>query len=296
MVKRRHQQGPNGQDPRVTTGRRYDPSMEVALVGQGGAGKSVLAGTVRRHLARAGRPVLVLDRLSKQGLFEEVSLQVRAGEVLGLGGLVGAGRSELARAIYGLYPADRGEMKLLEKPWKPRSAHEALRRGLVYLPEERKRQGLVLGHSLREMVSIGFSDRLARWGLVSRPKERSAVAEVLKQYDVRARNAEQPIGTLSGGNQQKALLGRWLGRDPEVIILDEPTRGVDVGAKAQIHATIDRLAAQGKGILFISSDLPELVGMSDRILVMNRGRIVAELSGEDKTEHNLILAASGLYT
>ncbi len=245
--------------------------------------------------ASLGEPVLVLDRLSKRGLFEEISLEVRAGEIVGLGGLVGAGRSELARAIYGLYPADEGEMKLLGRPWKPRSAHESLRRGLVYLPEERKRQGLVLGHSLREMVSIGFSDRLTRWGLLSRRRERSAVAGILKAYDVRARNAEQSVGTLSGGNQQKALLGRWLGREPEVIILDEPTRGVDVGAKAQIHATVDRLAAEGKGVLFISSDLPELVGMSDRILVMNRGRIAAELAGEDKTEHNLILAASGLY-
>jgi ABC-type sugar transport system ATPase subunit len=118
----------------------------------------------------------------------------------------------------------------------------------------------------------------------------------LKLYDVRAASPEQPIGTLSGGNQQKALLGRWLGRDPSVIILDEPTRGVDVGAKAQIHAVIDRLAADGKGVLLISSDLPELIGMSDRILVMNRGQIAAELSGETKTEHNVLLAASGLYS
>ncbi len=246
--------------------------------------------------ASVGETVLELDHLSRKGLFADISLEVRAGEIVGLGGLVGAGRSELARAIYGLYPADTGGMKLLGKPWKPKSAHESLKRGLVYLPEERKRQGLVLGHSLREMVSIGFSDRLTKWGLLSRRKERSTIAEILKLYDVRAQSPEQPIGTLSGGNQQKALLGRWLGRDPEVILLDEPTRGVDVGAKAQIHATIDRLAALGKAVLLISSDLPELVGMSDRILVMNRGQIAAELSGEKKTEHNVILAASGLYS
>jgi rhamnose transport system ATP-binding protein len=246
--------------------------------------------------AAAGNVVLELDRLSRAGLFENISLKVGAGEIVGLGGLVGAGRSELARAIYGLYPADKGEMKLLGKPWKPHSAHDALKRGLVYLPEERKRQGLVLGHSLREMVSIGFSDRLTRWGLLSRSKERSRVQDLLKLYDVRAQSGEKAIGTLSGGNQQKALLGRWLGRDPEVILLDEPTRGVDVGAKAQIHAVIDRLAASGKGVLLISSDLPELVGMSDRILVMNRGQIAAELAGDKKTEHNVILAASGLYS
>jgi rhamnose transport system ATP-binding protein len=246
--------------------------------------------------ASAGDVVLELDQLSRSGLFEGISLQVRAGEIVGLGGLVGAGRSELARAIYGLYNADKGGMTLLGKDWKPRSANDALKRGLVYLPEERKRQGLVLGHSLKAMVSIGFSDRLTKWGLLSKRREQSTVAELLKLYDVRAQSPEQPIGTLSGGNQQKALLGRWLGRDPQVIILDEPTRGVDVGAKAQIHAVIDRLAANGKGVLLISSDLPELVGMSDRILIMNRGRIAAELQGHDKTEHNVLLAASGLLS
>lgn len=242
-----------------------------------------------------GEPVLELEHLTRAGLFQDISLQVRAGEIVGLGGLVGAGRSELARAIYGLYSIDNGEMRLTGQTWKPRSAHHALKRGLVYLPEERKRQGLVLEHSLRDSVSIGFSDRLTRWGILPRKTERNAVAEILKQYDVRAASPDQAIGTLSGGNQQKALLGRWLGRDPAVIILDEPTRGVDVGAKAQIHATIDRLAAAGKGVLLISSDLPELIGMSDRILVMNRGQIAAELTGDDRTEHNVLLAASGLY-
>ncbi len=242
-----------------------------------------------------GESVLKLEHLSRAGLFANVSLELRAGEIIGLGGLVGAGRSELARAIYGLYPADAGKMQLLGKPWKPGAAHESLKRGLVYLPEERKRQGLVLEHSLRETVSIGFSDRLSRFGLLPRRKERAAVAEILNRYDVRAAGPDQAVGTLSGGNQQKALLGRLLGRDPQVIILDEPTRGVDVGAKAQIHATIDRLAAAGKAVLFISSDLPELLGMSDRILVMNRGQIAAELTAGDMTEHNVLLAASGLY-
>lgn len=241
-----------------------------------------------------GEPVLELEHLTRAGLFQDISLQVRAGEIVGLGGLVGAGRSELARAIYGLYSADSGKMRLTGQPWKPRSAHQALKRGLVYLPEERKRQGLVLEHSLRDTVSIGFSDRLTRWGILPRRKERNTVAEILQLYDVRAASPEQAIGTLSGGNQQKALLGRWLGRDPAVLILDEPTRGVDVGAKTQIHATIDRLAAQGKGVLLISSDLPELIGMSDRILVMNRGQIAAELTSENRTEHNVLLAASGL--
>lgn len=243
-----------------------------------------------------GDTLLQVDNLTRHGMFRDVCLQVQRGEIVGLGGLVGAGRSELARAIYGLYSIDAGQMTLRGKPWRPRSPHRSLQSGLVYLPEERKRQGLVLGHSLRESVSIGFSDLLTRYGLVNRRQEAARLEEILGAYDIRASSLAQPVGTLSGGNQQKALLARWLERDPEIILLDEPTRGVDVGAKAQIHAVVDRLAAAGKAVLFISSDLPELVGMSDRILVMNRGTIDVELSGTEMTEHNVILAASGMYS
>jgi ABC-type sugar transport system ATPase subunit len=144
-------------------------------------------------------------------------------------------------------------------------------------------------------VSIGFSDLLAQFGIVNRRVEATRVQAALGRYDIRASGSEQLVGTLSGGNQQKALLARWLEREPAVILLDEPTRGIDIGAKAQIHALIDLLARAGRAILFISSDLPELVGMSDRILVMNRGTIDVELSGSEMTEHNVILAASGLY-
>lgn len=239
-------------------------------------------------------PLLELQGLSRSGLFQNITFQVHAGEIVGLAGLVGAGRSELARAIYGMYPCDTGEMRLLGSRWTPRGPEASIQRGLVYLPEERKRQGLVLDHSLQESISIGFSDLLSKLGLIDRRQERARVASALKQYDIRAESASQTIGTLSGGNQQKALLARWLERDPAVIILDEPTRGVDVGAKAQIHALIARLAAAGKGIVLISSDLPELLELSDRILVMNRGSIGAELRGAEMTEHNVILAASGL--
>lgn len=241
-----------------------------------------------------GKTLLEVDSLNCEEMFHDVSLQVRSGEIVGLAGLVGAGRSELARAIYGLYPPDRGRMKLLGKNWAPSSPHDALNAGLVYLPEERKRQGLVLDHTLGESLSIGFSGQRSRFGLINRSQEASRVRDVLKTYDIRTTGPRQLIGTLSGGNQQKALLARWLERDPRVIILDEPTRGVDVGAKAEIHAHIDRLAAAGKAILFISSDLPEVLGMSDRVLVMNRGTIAAELSGDNMNEHNVILAASGM--
>jgi rhamnose transport system ATP-binding protein len=247
---------------------------------------------------RSGIPedvLLELDRVSRAGRFRSVSLKVHAGEIVGLAGLIGAGRSELARAIYGLDTIDEGAMKLTGASWQPTHPREALRRGLVYIPEERKRQGLVFGHSLADSISIGFSDRLTRCGIISARAERNCVRQALARYDIRAADPRQPVGTLSGGNQQKALLARWLERDPQVILLDEPTRGVDVGAKAQIHALVDRLAAEGKGILFISSDLGEILGMSDRILVMNRGAIETELRGGDMTAQNVILAASGLY-
>lgn len=250
----------------------------------------------RTRSGALGDPRLELEGVTRAGMFQDISLTVRAGEIVGLAGLVGAGRSELARAIFGMYPLEGGTMRLNGQRWSPSGPHDALRAGLVYLPEERKRQGLVLDHSLADSLSIGFSDLLSRCGLINRRREKAGILELIKSYDIRAQLADQPIGTLSGGNQQKALLARWLERNPNMIVLDEPTRGVDVGAKAQIHATIDRLAANGKGVLLISSDLPEVLGMSDRVLVMNRGRIGAELRGEEMTEQNLLLAASGLQS
>jgi rhamnose transport system ATP-binding protein len=242
-----------------------------------------------------GAPALELLGVARAGMFHGVNLTVHAGEIVGLAGLVGAGRSELARAVYGLYPIDEGSMSLCGRPWRPTHPRQSVKAGLVYIPEERKRQGLVLEHSLSDAIGIGISDRLARFGLVPPKTQNRLVQEAIGRYDIRAGSAEQAIVTLSGGNQQKALLARWLERDPQVIILDEPTRGVDVGAKSQIHSLIDRLAAAGKAVLLISSDLGEVIGMSDRIFVMNRGTIETELTGDEKTEHNVVLASSGLY-
>jgi rhamnose transport system ATP-binding protein len=241
-----------------------------------------------------GEPLLEVRGLTCTGMFRDVSFALRAGEIVGMIGLVGAGRSELVRAIYGMYPVDAGQMRLYGKPWAPREPRDSIAAGLVYVPEERKRQGLVLGHSVLEAVSIGFSDVISRMGLIDRRRERDRVGRVFRTYDVRAANQRQAVGTLSGGNQQKALLARWLERDPRVILLDEPTRGVDIGAKAQIHALIDRLAAAGKAVLLISSDVAEVLGMSDRVLVMNRGTVAAELKGAEATQHNVLLAASGM--
>ena len=249
----------------------------------------------RTRGGQLGQPLLELEGASRAGLFHDVSLSVGAGEVVGLAGLAGAGRSELARAIYGLYALDRGTMRVDGHRWRPRRSRDALRAGLVYVPEERKRQGFVLDHPLERAIGIGFSDQLTRWGMIRGGKERARVRTAIERYAIRATGPKQLVAALSGGNQQKTLLARWLERDPKVVILDEPTRGVDVGAKSQIHALIDQLAARGKAILFISSDLGEIVGMSDRILVMNRGTIETELRGSEMTAPNVILAASGLY-
>ena len=242
----------------------------------------------------SGMPLLELQGVSREGMFRDINLKVHPGEIVGLAGLVGAGRSELARAIYGLYPCDAGSMRLRGNEWKPRGPHESLAAGLVYLPEERKRQSLVPDHSVGDSISIGFSDLLSRWGVIRGRAEQARVKGAMKTYDVRAASPTQPIGTLSGGNQQKAMLARWLEREPTVLLLDEPTRGVDVGAKAEIHQLIDRLAESGRGVLLISSDLPEVLGMSDRVLVMHRGTIAAELRDDAMTQENIILAASGI--
>lgn len=244
----------------------------------------------------SSEPALELIGATRHSMFSDISYSVRRGEIVGLAGLVGSGRSELARAIYGLYPLDSGLMRLFGRPWRPTCPNEALNAGLIYLPEERKRQGLVLDHSVNESISIGFTDQIARRGIVPLRRERARVSQAMSNYDVRSGHPRQAIGTLSGGNQQKAMLARWLERRPNVIILDEPTRGVDVGAKAEIHALIDRLAASGCAILLISSDLPEILGISDRVLVMHQGTISAEFQGEALTQKNVIMAASGLTT
>jgi len=249
----------------------------------------------RSRSCRKAAPLLELEGATREGMFENISFQLHAGEILGLAGLVGAGRSELARAIYGLYPCDSGTMRLKGNPWSPRSPDESLDAGMVYLPEERKRQSLVLDHSLGDSISIGFSDLFTRWGMIRAQEEQSAIAIAMRTYDVRAKTVTQSIGTLSGGNQQKAILARWLERKPDIILLDEPTRGVDVGAKAEIHQLIDKLAGSGRAVLLISSDLLEVLSMSDRILVMHHGSIAAELHGDAMTQENVMLAASGLH-
>ncbi|OFV82466.1 MAG: D-xylose ABC transporter ATP-binding protein [Acidobacteria bacterium RBG_13_68_16] len=227
------------------------------------------------HIA-PGLEVLVVRNLSG-GRVRDASLSIRAGEVLGIAGLVGAGRTDLARLIFGADPVDRGEILLDGRPVAIRTPRDAIRNGVCLLTEDRKAQGLVLGLSARDNFALPNLDRWSPWGWVRRGKELSEFERFVAGLRIRVAGPAQPARDLSGGNQQKLLLARWLERDSRVLIFDEPTRGIDVGAKHEIYLLINELVARGKAIVMISSDLPEVLGMSDRILVMHGGRVVGEI-------------------
>jgi rhamnose transport system ATP-binding protein len=223
-----------------------------------------------------GAPVLELSHVSRRPATRDVSLTVRAGEILGLAGLVGSGRSELAQVVFGVTPAESGEIRLAGRPVTIASPGAAQRLGIAYVPEDRGTQGLVRAMTVRENFSMAILSRLATAGVIDREAERSLAQDGIRRFGVRTSGIEQVVGKLSGGNQQKVVLGKWLATEPKLLILDEPTRGIDVGAKAEIHRLMGELAGRGLAILMISSELPEVLGMSDRVLVMREGRIAAE--------------------
>jgi L-arabinose transport system ATP-binding protein len=227
----------------------------------------------------------------------DVSLQVRAGEVVALAGLVGAGRSELAGALAGDLPIRSGEVRVDGKPVRLRQPRDAVRAGLGYAPEERKAQALLLHRGVRDNISLAMLDRLRRLRFIRRGEERRLALQYVESLRVRTPSIEQEVRKLSGGNQQKVVLARWLARKPKVLILDEPTRGVDVGAKVEIYHIIEELAESGVAVLVISSELPEVLGLADRIVVMQQGHVTGELDrGEASEEAILALAMAGDLT
>ena len=228
--------------------------------------------------ARPGGERLVVKNLCRGQKVRNVSFAIRRGEVLGLTGLIGAGRTEVARCLFGADLADSGTVELDGRPLAIRHPREAIRAGLALLTEDRKGQGLVLGQSVRENFGLPNLGRFSRLGVVREKDERGALARYVESLRIRIPHQEQLARNLSGGNQQKVVLAKWLERNCEVIIFDEPTRGIDVGAKFEIYQLMNELAAQGKSILMISSELPEVLGMSDRVLVMHAGRIAAEVT------------------
>jgi rhamnose transport system ATP-binding protein len=225
--------------------------------------------------APVGEPVLEVVDLVAPPVVRGVSLTVRSGEIVGLAGLIGSGRSELAQAVFGITPAVSGEIRAAGQPVRIRSAAEAKRHGIAYVPEDRGSQGLVRPMTLRHNLSLAVLRRLARHGFIDRAAEERLAQDAIRRFGIRSWGPAQIVGQLSGGNQQKVVLGKWLATRPKLLIMDEPTRGIDVGAKAEIHKLMSELAAQGLAVLMISSELPEVLGMSDRVLVMREGRIVA---------------------
>ncbi len=250
----------------------------------------------RRPAARPPEepPALEVRELSREPAFRGVSLRLRRGEIVGLAGLVGAGRTELARVLAGAERAGAGTMTLAGAPYRPRSPREAIRRGVVYFPEDRQRAGLVPRLTVGENVTLSALDRFTRLGLVRRPAERRAAGAAVRDADVRPPDLGREARTLSGGNQQKVVVARGLLARARVLLFDEPTRGVDIGAKAELHRQIRALADEGRAVLVISSELPELLALADRLVVLREGQVTGALEGEAMTPERVMgLAVAG---
>ncbi len=237
--------------------------------------------------AEIGEPILEARNLHRAPMTRGVSFTLRRGEIVGMAGLVGSGRSEVAQVIFGITPAETGEILIDNKPVKIHHPEDSMKLGVAYVPEDRGTQGLIRPMPIRENVSLASLRMLSRASFINFGAERRLAVEMVNKLGIRAYSIDQIVNKLSGGNQQKVVVGKWLSREPRILIVDEPTRGIDVGAKAEIHRLISELAQRGLAILMISSELPEILGMSDRILVMREGRIAAEFSRDEATQENI---------
>ena len=239
-----------------------------------------------------GDPLLVVEGLTSPGVFNDISFTVHAGEIVGLAGLVGAGRSEVARAVFGVDGYRSGSVHVAGKSVPKGKPTSAMRAGLALVPEDRRKQGLVLDSSVGRNTTSVILDSLAKFGIVTTGAENRAARPWSEKLEVKTNALSTIAGTLSGGNQQKVVLGKWLATDPRVLIIDEPTRGIDVGTKSEVHRLLSTLASQGMGVLMISSELPEVLGMADRVVVMHEGRITATINRDDATQENVMRAAT----
>ncbi len=258
-------------------------------------GRSIDEQYPTRHVT-IGEPVLEVEHLYAKDFIRDVSFQVRAGEILGLSGLIGAGRTELVRAIYGADPVQAGEIRLAGKPVHLKSPAVSIHHGVALVPESRKEQGVVLGMSIADNMVMSTTRKLSRGIFLQKGRCRRLVSEYIEKLRIKTPSAQQKVVNLSGGNQQKVVIGKFLAADPMVYIFDEPTRGIDVGAKHEIYQLMNQLVSQGKAIIMISSELPEILGMSDRILVMHEGRLAGEMSRAEATQERIMHYASGAAT
>ncbi|MDG4798266.1 sugar ABC transporter ATP-binding protein [Micromonospora sp. WMMD1082] len=240
-----------------------------------------------------GEVRLEVDGLTRHGYFDDVSFTVRGGEIVALAGLVGAGRSEVARAVFGIDRYDAGEVRVDGRRLRPGDPPAAISAGLALVPEDRRQQGLVMQLSIERNATLPRRWALSRLGLLSGGSERRSAADWARRLQVKAARNSDPVATLSGGNQQKVVLAKWLSTGPRVLMIDEPTRGIDVGTKAEVHRLLSQLASEGVAVLMISSELPEVLGMADRVLVMHEGRLVAELPRDRADEESVMFAATG---
>jgi ABC-type sugar transport system ATPase subunit len=241
-----------------------------------------------------GAVVLDVKKLSSPGKFRDVSFQIRAGEIVGFAGLVGAGRSQIAEALFGLDPRAEGGVTIDGRPLRLGSIRESMRRGIGLVPEDRKRQGLVLMMGGRQNFSLPLLDRLSVMGLLKHGEERRRAADYFGRLRVKTASLQAPVSSMSGGNQQKVVIAKWLARGGRLLIVDEPTRGVDIGAKAAIHRLLDELASQGVAIMLISSELPEVLGISSRVLVMREGGLVGEVGRKEATQEGVLRLMAGV--
>ncbi|CAA9389743.1 MAG: Predicted L-rhamnose ABC transporter, ATP-binding component [uncultured Nocardioidaceae bacterium] len=242
--------------------------------------------------ATVGAPVLEVEGLNRTGVFHDVSFEVRAGEIVGLAGLVGAGRSEIARAVFGVDRYESGSVRLAGKAVPQHNPRAAIRAGMAFIPEDRRKQGLVTEASVARNVAGVIRRGLTRGGVLTQRAENRAAGPWAGKLEVKTNALDANAVTMSGGNQQKVVIAKWLATDPKLLIIDEPTRGIDVGTKAEVHRLLSELAGQGLAILMISSELPEVLGMADRVLVVCEGRLSAELSRDEATPENVMRAAT----
>lgn len=242
---------------------------------------------------KIGQERFRVENLTSKGSFENISFSIQQGEIVGVAGLMGAGRSEIMQAIFGYRSLDSGKMFIDGKEVTIKSPYEAIQAGIAFVTEDRKSQGLILDLSVRENLSITTLDKISSKSMISTKSEMSLVDEMIEKLHVKTSGREISVKSLSGGNQQKIVIGKWLGIDPKILILDEPTRGVDVGAKKEIYQLMNELTKQGVSIIMVSSELPEILGMSDRVLVIHEGKLASVLNKSEATQENIMQSATG---
>lgn len=240
-----------------------------------------------------GNVILEVEHLSRQNVFEDVSFKLHEGEILAFSGLMGAGRTEIMRAIFGADASSSGQIKVNGNKMKIKSPYDAIKAGIGFVTENRKDEGLILDFSIRDNISLTALNEFSKGGWINYKEEGEFVNLLVKRLNVKMTDVDQPVLSLSGGNQQKVVLAKWIGVGLNVLILDEPTRGVDVGAKREIYELMKELAERGVGIIVVSSDLPEVIGISDRVLVVHEGNITGELNKEEMSEENIMTYATG---